>query len=115
MKRLLLACDSRNRTIEPDEVWLILIPIFGVYWNFVVVSKISKTLDNEFATSGNPSSGNNGKGIGFAACILFSLGLIPIVNMLVAIPAVICWIVYWVRMVKARERVLASRSYNGPG
>lgn len=111
LKRLLLACVPQNRRLGPDEVWLTLIPIFGTYWHFVVVLRLSETLDREFAASANPSAGSNGKGIGLAACILLALLLIPIVNMLVAIPAVICWALYWYRMAKAKETVLMGSTY----
>ncbi|MDB5050007.1 MAG: hypothetical protein JWO30_3078 [Fibrobacteres bacterium] len=113
ISKLLSACDVRNRTLEPGKVWFTLIPIFGLYWQFVVVLSVSKSLQNELRFRGEQSDEEPGKNVGLAMCILFSLGAIPAVNMVVAIPGFICWIVYWVKMANMKEKLLFARSENG--
>ena len=31
-----------NRTIQPSQVWLTFIPLFGIFWHFFMVYKISQ-------------------------------------------------------------------------
>lgn len=31
-----------NRTIQPSQVWLTFIPLFGIFWQFFMVYKISQ-------------------------------------------------------------------------
>ena len=31
-----------NRTIQPSQVWLTFIPLFGIFWQFFIVYKISQ-------------------------------------------------------------------------
>ncbi|SRR5215203_1959020 len=45
----LKAIQPHNRAMSPGQVWLQLIPIFGMIWQFFVVSKISDSLRRELA------------------------------------------------------------------
>ena len=49
LQNALKKCAPASRTMEPGKVWLWLIPIFGLVWQFIVVINIAKSLGNEFA------------------------------------------------------------------
>ena len=48
LSRCLAQCSPRNRTMKPGQVWLNLIPVFGVVWMFVTIFRISQSLKNEY-------------------------------------------------------------------
>lgn len=52
LSKTLRAVAPQNRTMQPDQVWLLLIPLFNLYWIFVVVSKLSESIRNEFVSRG---------------------------------------------------------------
>ncbi|MNS72700.1 hypothetical protein D3C72_1061200 [compost metagenome] len=43
-----------NRKMKPGYVWLLLIPLFKVYWMFVVAKRISETIEAEYSAKGQP-------------------------------------------------------------
>jgi len=40
----LKAIQQQNRLMRPGEVWLQLIPLFGIVWQFIVVTRISDSI-----------------------------------------------------------------------
>lgn len=47
-RRTLLQIREENRCMHVDQVWLILIPFFCIYWNFMFMRKMVDSLNNEF-------------------------------------------------------------------
>lgn len=98
-----------NRRMQPGEVWLQLIPLFNIVWQFIVVSRISESIRNEindrtnnsFLGAANPVFTNDldlrpTYSIGLAYCILGLCGFIPYLGLLASIAALVCWITYWI-------------------
>lgn len=46
--RALAKCSPASRTMLPEMVWLLLIPLLNLVWNFFVVSALAKSLNAEF-------------------------------------------------------------------
>lgn len=86
-----------NRKMNSNRVWLILIPFFGLVWQFIVVNKLALSFEAEFRSKGiSWSKGKPGKTLGIWYCILFCfLIFIPIF-----LAGIICWIIYWVNINK---------------
>ncbi len=96
LKHLISQCGEHNRVIEPNKVWLSLIPLFGLYWQFVVVSKVGITLRSEFNERGIKCQENKpGYSSGVLYCALMTCGIIPGIGALFVLVGVVCWIVYW--------------------
>jgi len=117
-QNILKAIQPQNRLMRPGEVWLQLIPIFGLVWQFIVVIRISESIQREFASWQNdniiglPSvqvvdviNTRPTYDIGLAFCILNCCGWIPILGNIAAIAGVICWIIYWSRIVEYRKKI----------
>ncbi|HET6996801.1 MAG TPA: hypothetical protein VFI06_17530 [Chitinophagaceae bacterium] len=121
--------QPQNRTMQPGEVWLQLIPLFGLVWQFIVVSKISESIRRELASENtfsfeqqnNPYANNSyGQpkptyGIGIAYCVLWCCSIIPLLGSFAGIAALICWIIYWVQLSDYKNRIQAkiySRDYS---
>lgn len=44
----LAAVPAENRKMSPNQVWLVLIPVFGLIWQFIMVSRLADSLQAEF-------------------------------------------------------------------
>lgn len=105
VSRTLNLCRPRNRTMEPGQVWLNLIPGFSIIWFFVTVSRVSETLRLEYRSRGWSTGENFSHTLGIVLAI-FSLlncgcyvgGLIPL----------ILFIIYWQKIAEY-NRQLATR------
>jgi len=100
-----------NRKMQPGQVWLCLIPLFNIVWQFIVVDAIADSLRAEFKERNiKVDEERPGSGIGLAYCILEACSLIPFVNFLTALPAFICWIIYWVRISNYKSMLQYSQT-----
>lgn len=52
LQNTLKAAAPENRKMPPANVWLLLIPLFNIYWSFVVVRKITDTIVAEYQSKG---------------------------------------------------------------
>lgn len=104
LQKTIQQIKPENRTISIGSLWLLLIPLFNLIWQFIVVNKISVSLANE-AKSRNLNFGeiHPGKSIGIAMCIFL---LIPYVNII----GFILWIVYWVKISNYKNILMANNS-----
>lgn len=115
-QRTLKAVDALNRHMKPGEVWLQLIPLFGLVWQFRVVKAIADSLRQELQSRNNASGlGIWEEGItdevnihptyttGQWYCITTLITCIPFVGFLTFIFALILWITYWSQLVKYRK------------
>jgi hypothetical protein len=97
--KVLNKCAPASRAMEPGKVWLMLIPVFGLVWQFIIVMNIAKSLGNEFARLGIPCpEPTPGQTIGLAMCVCNCCIFIPLLGGLVSIAGLVLWIVYWIRI-----------------
>lgn len=115
-QRTIKAVDVTNRFISPGQVWLQLIPLFGLVWQFQVTKGIADSLQQELHSRNNTSElGIWEEGItdevnihptyttGKWYCILVSITWIPFLGFFTFIFAIILWITYWLQLVKYRK------------
>lgn len=77
MQRALDACIYSRRTIQPGQVWLTFIPLFGVVWQFIAVTRVSETLALEYNVRGWKSDESRpGIEAGIVACCVVLIVLI---------------------------------------
>ncbi|MBE3102290.1 MAG: hypothetical protein IMZ47_08500 [Firmicutes bacterium] len=109
LRNILRKCLPDNRAISPGQVWLMLIPLFNIIWHFVIVYSIARTLEREFSAREITVESSPGRSIGMAMCLLIFLAIFPFqvivpylwdpyIGLFIRIGALICWIVYWVRI-----------------
>jgi hypothetical protein len=109
LQNALNKCAPASRAMEPGMVWLLLIPLFNLIWNFFVVMNIAKSLANEYARRGITSPEPlPGQPIGIAMCVCACCGFVPILGMLAGLANLALWIVYWVKIAEY------SRSLDAP-
>ncbi len=108
-------CAPQNRAMSPGLVWLTLIPIFGLGWEFVVVMSLARSLRAESVSRNMASQPNPGVDVGLAMCTLQlvsvalrsapdsrALGILLIV---LGVASIICWIIYWVQIAGYSGRI----------
>jgi len=121
----LKAIQTQNRTMSPGEVWLQLIPSFGMIWMFVVVVRLSKSIANELASSTAFSFEENQnqyakietrptQSIGLTYCILLWSRFIPLLGGLTSLAGIICWIVYWIKLAEYKSKIVSKNYHCSP-
>lgn len=109
LKSVIKEIGPENRKMPPDHVWLTLIPIFGIVWQFFIVIKMAESLKlelkkrNVYAIEEKP-----GYKIGIAYCILFSCSIIPGIGILMTFAGFACWIIYWIKINDYRNTLIEN-------
>lgn len=99
LSRALEKCAPQSRTMQPGMVWLLLVPLFNLVWQFFVVMAMSNSLGNEFRARGvvnAPPEPGKQLGLGMSVCAVCAI--IPFVGVLAGLANLVLWIMYWVKM-----------------
>lgn len=112
----LITLQNAMNTVRPEfrkmpsgQVWLELIPLFGMVWQFFNVINVSDSLKREFETRGIPiAEARPGYSIGITFCILLCCSVIPVLGGLAAIGGLVCWIIFWVKIANYRAELLRN-------
>jgi len=96
VKTLLEACAPESRTMQPNSVWWLLVPLVNIVFEFVVVLRVASTLVNEHQRRQLAGQPETGKEVGLAACIAGVAGLVPGLGLIAGVVCLGCWIYYWV-------------------
>jgi hypothetical protein len=106
MSRCFAQISRRNRQMEPAQVWLCLIPIFGTVWTILMVIRLADSLADEYYDRGLRGDGDFGK----------TLGIIYFVALLACWPVgLVVWIMYWMKISGYTKEMIADRGGGGYG
>lgn len=110
LQQALEAVSRENRRMPPKQVWLLLIPIFNLYWMFIVVNRIADSFNAECTLLDIPITEQNPTlGIGNTKNILRLCTIIPILGLFAGIAYLVCWIMHWVKVNEYKNLILANR------
>jgi len=102
--------SKENRRMHPGYVWLLHIPLFGLVWHFIVVIKLSDSIQAEADRKNiSISEARPAYNIGLAMCILSCIVWIPVIKAFAAFALIICWVVFWVRINDYKNRLIMGR------
>lgn len=107
LKKALDRCSPESRAMQPGMVWLLLIPLFNIVWQFLVVINMAKSLGAEFKKRGIAAEPEPGKTLGLIFCVLNICGLIPVIGMFLSLGGLVCWIIYWVKIADFSKKIAA--------
>ncbi len=110
LQNILKIISPENRRMSPSTVWLILIPVFGVVWQFMVVSKIADSIKAEYTRFNilvNESRPTYT--IGLVYCISYLLLLIPSAKVIGSFAVLVTWILYWIKVNECKNLLLANK------
>ena len=110
LQNTLKEVSPENQQMPPGQVWLALIPLFGIVWMFIVVNKIADSLRAEFAKRNvQVEEARPGYGIGLTYCILNCCGIIPLLGPLAGLGGFVCWIIYWVKISNYKRKLQMTK------
>ncbi len=99
LQKLLKSITQQNQKMIPGHVWMLLIPGYSLYFQFVLVNKIADSIAGEQRTKGVECSETRpGYGLGIVMCILFCASILPYLGMAAGIGGLVVWIMYWIRL-----------------
>jgi hypothetical protein len=88
-----------NRSMPPGRAWLMLIPLFGFFWQFMIVHEVGEGFKKEFSSRHIlTKEPRPGYGVGVSASILFCCILIPSFGILFAFIGHITRIIHTIRI-----------------
>ena len=93
---------------NPNLVWLMLIPLFGLIWSFFVYPKLSAIVQAWAKAVGKTEIGTAGGGLALALCICMCACIIPYVNSCASLAALIILIIYLVQMNGLAEKIAGA-------
>ena len=106
---LIYSCYQRippqHRQMEPWQVWLLLIPLFNLVWNFFVYPKLAKSYQSYFAEQGRTDVGDCGEKIGLWYAICAAVCIIPCVNYVAGPAALVLWIIFLVKALTLKGQI----------
>ena len=113
LQKALSRVSPHNRLMEPGLVWLLLIPIFSLIWQFFVAIRVPGSLQNEFRDRGRDDGSDYGKSIALTTAVLqivyvvFSFGgrlstetgqIGGCVSGVVSLVNLVLFIIFWVKI-----------------
>jgi hypothetical protein len=114
LQKALERCSPESRTMPPSQVWLSLIPLFNIVWQFIVVVRVASSLRNEFLRRGIPmTEAEPGQTLGIIQCVLVLLCWIPAISWLMAVPSLVCWIAYWFKITNYSRQLAGPSLISG--
>ena len=99
-----LKATEEYHTVSPGLVWLLLIPVFYLGWQFYILDGITKGIKGKYGANGRDCD-DAAYGIGLAFCILVCANFIPYLNFITAVPCFVLWIIYWLKIAGFREEM----------
>ena len=99
LQKALNRCSPECRAMNPPMVWLLLIPLFNIVWQFIVVLNMAKSLGAEFQKRGIAADPNPGQTLGLVMCVA---------NLICGPVGLVCWIIYWVKIAGYSNQIAAA-------
>lgn len=104
------------RKMSPGQVWLMLIPVFGVIWNFIMVGNIADSLAAEYRKRNLPTSDPRPTyQTGLVMAICQACGWVPVLGGIASLVGLIFWIIYWVKTAEHKNFLKSNQPYFNPG
>ena len=87
-----------HREMSPPMAFLLMIPVFGIFWAFMIALKVPASLKSYFDSAGNAAVGDCGKNIGLAWAICSAASLIPFLGAFTGLAALVLLIIFLVKI-----------------
>ena len=94
----LKAVPSEHRKIDPGMIWLLMIPLFNLFWNFQVYLAVSDSFKSYFNSVGRRDVGDCCRTIGMWYAICAACSIIPCLNYIAGPAGLVLLIIYLVKI-----------------
>ena len=106
---LLYGCLARvpqeYQRMKPGLVFLLLIPLFNLIWNFFVFLRIPESYQAYFASQGRTDVGDCGRSIGLWLSICVACSIIPCVNYISGPASLVLLIIFFVKIFGLKSQI----------
>jgi len=116
------AVPMEHQRMQPGLVFLLLIPIFNYFWNFMVFFRVPESFQSCFAAQGRTDVGDCGRGLGMWYAIAALVGaagsFIPIVNCfagVIGLASLVLVIIFIVKLWSLKGQLGAGYAEAGGG
>ncbi|MCB1095430.1 MAG: hypothetical protein KDN22_07595 [Verrucomicrobiae bacterium] len=99
------AIPAAHRKMEPGKVWLMMIPLFNLYWMFPVFLGLADSFKSYFNSVGDESVGDCGRQLSLWYCISTCLCIIPLVNSIAGLASLVLLIIVLVRASELKKKI----------
>lgn len=96
---------ERYRLQEPAMVWLLMVPLFNLYWNFKVFPALAESFQAYFYSHGIADVADCGERLARWYCFLALIFFIPCFNL---IAALVVLIMFLIEADKLKKRIAAG-------
>ncbi len=111
LQNTLKAISPENRKMPYANVWLLCIPVFNFYWQFIVVNKIAQSIATECKRLGIPVKETKPTyRLGLSWSICYLLFLIPVIKVWAGIVLTITWVIYWIKVNQYRKLIIKNQN-----
>lgn len=104
---------GQYQVMPPKHIFFGMIPFFNLVWTFFIVSRVSQTFENYFSAIGRPQPGDYGKTVGLIWAITACLFFIPYLNCITSLTAIVCIIMFIVKVRGFKSLVQESSAVGG--
>lgn len=106
LQNTLKAVSPSNQKMPPGQVWLLLIPLFGIVWHFIIVQRMAESIKAELDMRGQAAREDKpAYSVGLAMCICQCCSIIPFLGWLASLAYIVLWIIYWVRVAEYKRQL----------
>ncbi len=96
---------AQHRKQEPGMVWLMMIPLVNIVWNFFVFPKVAESFQSYFDEQGDTSVGDCGKQLSTFLCISVVLSIVPLLSCLTAPVSLVLLIMVLLKFNELKNRI----------
>lgn len=111
IRQTVLLIRKENRCLLPGQAWIIAIPLLNIFYNFIVIRRLSDSLNNEFfdrqvAVDENPTL-KQGYFMAYSY-LATNFPLPPFIGYLAIFACLVCYLNYWVKVNEYRKLLKSS-------
>lgn len=114
-QQILKLIEPEQRRMPPGQVWLQLVPLFGLVWQFIVIARLSKSIHNQLTFSSGdsifdarekiPDKPTYVSGITYAVVMCATVIPLPFGKTIIAAVALGNWVNYWIDLNRYRKKL----------
>ncbi|MCH2225670.1 MAG: hypothetical protein MK066_12940 [Crocinitomicaceae bacterium] len=107
IKNTLEQIRPSNRSVEPSNAWLLIIPLFQIIYQFIIYPKLSESIQRECESRNINKQGDYAKNLGVALSILSLNGIVkyfmPGLGSLMGLGSLVVFIIFWVKIYNFKD------------
>ena len=96
---------ARFRRLDPGLVWLLVVPCFGLIWNFVVFPSLARSFKAYFDSAGDSTVGDCGEQVGLFFAVAAVCMLVPCLDHIAFVAAMVLLVVYLVKVQELKRKI----------